>query len=227
MSIDKSLKKLVIEDWQKAFPQLTLFSQDKFYKIIGAIVTGIELIKLPRTEEYRPHFVIYPLWKSDIKTCLGSPIILKEFYNRKGLQFSIPYERHSAYFGEVLETVKKQTPISFVGDVSLKELFDIIEQYSKTPPLSAAPNSYLQAKLQEAKLEIALYISKSEAQNVLAQINKRNWDIGHFAMWNVDINKWLKDLQEKINNQEQLLNQTAINKRDKKLEKLKRSEIIV
>jgi hypothetical protein len=28
---------------------------------------GIELIKLPHSEEYRAHFVIYALWKDDKK----------------------------------------------------------------------------------------------------------------------------------------------------------------
>ena len=222
----KEAKKKVVKEWQNAFPQLTLYSQNKLYKIIGAIVTGIELIKLPRTEEYRPHFVIYPLWKKDVKACLDVPIILQEYYNRKGLQFSIPYEKHGIYFEEVLGSVKKQTPLSFAGDVSLKKLFDIIDEYSKMPPLSASPNSYLQAKLQEARLEIALCISSNnEVQNVLAQIQKRKWNIGHFAMWNIDFNEWLKGLQEKVNHSKEFLNRIAVNKQDKKLEKLQQSEL--
>ncbi len=222
----KEAKKKVVEEWQNAFPQLTLYSQNKLYKIIGPIVTGIELMKLPRTEEYRPHFVIYPLWKNNAKECLDVPIILKEYYNRKGLQFSIPYEKHSIYFEEVLGSVKKETPISLAGDVSLKKLFDVIDEYSKMPPLNASPNSYLQAKLQETKLEIALCISSnSEVRNVLAQIQKRKWDIVHFAMWNIDFNEWLQGLKEKVNYSNDFFNRIAVNKQDKKLEKLQQSEL--
>jgi len=221
----KEIKKKVVEEWQSAFPQLTLYSQNKFYKKVGAIIIGIELIKLPRTEEYRPHFVIYPLWKKEVKTSLDVPIILKEYYNKKGLQYSIPYEKHNAFFTDVLESVRKQTPLSFEGDISLKKLFSVMDEYSKTPPLSAAPNSYLQAVLQEAKLEMALFIGVADAQSVLEQINKRSWDTNHFKLCGIDVNKWLAVLREKITYREEFLNQIAANKQDKKIAKLKKSEL--
>jgi hypothetical protein len=164
--------------------------------------------------------------KNDVNACLDVPIVLKEYYNRKGLQFSIPYKKHSIYFEEVLGSVKKQTPISFAGDVLLKKLFDVIDEYSKTPPFSAAPHSYLQAKLEETKLEIALCVgSHNEVQVTLSEIQKRKWDVEHFATWNIDFNKWLQGLQEKENHREEFLNRIALNKKDKKLEKLQQSEL--
>lgn len=221
----KEIKKKVIEEWRTAFPQLTLYSQNKFYKKVGPIVIGIELIKLPRTEEYRPHFVIYPLWKSNVKTSLDTPIILKEYYNKKGLQYSIAYERHSAFFIDVLESIKKQIPLAFEGDISFNKIVSVIDEYSKTPPLSAAPNSYLQAALQEAKLKMALFVSIEGAQSVLAQINKRSWDVNHFNACGVDVSKWLESLQEEISNREEFLRQIKINKQDKKVSELKNSEL--
>ena len=58
MGIDKTIKKKVIEDWQNAFPQLTMHAQNKLYKVVGSCVLGIELIKSPHTESYSPYFVI-------------------------------------------------------------------------------------------------------------------------------------------------------------------------
>ncbi len=227
MAINKEIKKKIAEDWQKAFPQLTAYSQNKFYKKIGVIIIGIELIKLPRTEEYRPHFVMYSLCKKDIKTSLDVPIVLKQFYNKKRLQFDIPYEKHNLYFDDILESIKEQTPLPFDGDISLKKTFYVIDEYSKIPPLSAAPNSYLQAVLQEAKFEIALFISVLEAQSVLDQINKRHWDEEHFKYFGIDINKWRQGLLEKVNNRELFLKQIEVNKQDKKIEQLNRSELTV
>jgi hypothetical protein len=225
MAIDKEIKKKVIGDWQNVFPQLSLYAQDKLYKVVGSIVVGLEFLKLPRTEEYRPHFVIYPLWKKDVKTSLDYPILLKEFQNKKAFQYDIPYERHGMFFNDVLDSIRKQSPLPFEGNISFKKLIAVLDEYSKTPPLSAAPNSYLQAVLQEAKLNIALSISREEAQSVLEQINKRSWDVNHFKACGVDVNEWLQSLKETIANRDEFLKRIEINKQDKKISQLKSSEL--
>ena len=65
----KEAKIKVKEDWINALPNLAAYAQNKLYKIVGPSVMGIELIKLPGTPEYRPHFVCYPLWKENLKEC--------------------------------------------------------------------------------------------------------------------------------------------------------------
>jgi len=225
MPIDKEIKKKVIEDWQNAFPQLTSYSQNKLYKVVGSCVLGIELIKSPHTESYSPYFVIYPIWKKDVKASLDYPIFLRDFKNKKGFQYDVPYTKHSAFFTDVIESVKKQTPLPFEGDISFKKIATAIDDSSKTPPLSAAPNSYLQAVLQEAKLKTALFISSKEAQKVFEQINKRSWDTNHFKACGVDVSKWLQSLQEVITNRDEFLKQIEANKQDKKISQLKSSEL--
>jgi len=98
-----------------------------------------------------------------VKTSLDYPIVLNEFYNKKGLQFSIPYEKHKVFFTDVLEAVKNQSPVSFdeVGDID--DLIFVFDAHSKKPPLSAAPNSFLQAELQKAKLKVLLCASSIKA----------------------------------------------------------------
>lgn len=227
MAIDKKIKKKVIEDWQNAFPQLTIYSQNKLYKVVGSCILGIELIKSPHTENYSPYFVIYPIWKKDVKTSLDYPIFLKDFKNKNGFQYDIPYEKHSLFFDDVLDSVKKQTPLPFEGNIFLKKIETVIDLGSKTPPLSAAPNSYLQALLQEAKLKIALFINSEEAQRIFEQINKRSWDTNHFKACGVDLSEWLQSLQANISNRVELLKTIEINKQDKKISQLKSSDFIV
>lgn len=225
MGIDKTIKKKVIEDWQNAFPQLTMYAQNKLYKVVGSCVLGIELIKSPHAESYSPYFVLYPIWKKDIKASLDYPIFLRDFKNKKGYQYDIPYEKHSVFFDDVVDSVKNQTPLPFEGNISFKKIATAIEDSSQKPPLSAAPNSYLQAALQEAKLNIALSISSEEAQSVLEQINKRSWDVNHFKACRVDVNEWLQSLRKTIANRDEFLKQIETNKQDKKILQLKSSEL--
>ncbi|ANF50322.1 hypothetical protein A0O34_07245 [Chryseobacterium glaciei] len=227
MAIDKTIKKKVIEDWHLAFPHLSVYSQNKLYKVVGPVIIGLELIKLPRTEEYRPHFVIYPLWKENVQKTLDIPILLREYYNNKRLQFNIPYEKHSLFFEEVVDYISKQTFLSFVGNISLEKLLSVLDDYSRVPPLSAAPNSYLQGVLYQAKLYISLYVSSNAAENILQEIQMINWDLDHFKACGIDINNWILGLQHSIANRSDFLKQIEINKEDKKISKLQTSELIL
>lgn len=225
MAIDKTIKKIITEEWLNTFSQLSAFNQNKLYKIVGPCLIGIELIKSPFIENYSPYFVIYPLWKKDIKTSLDYPILLKDFKDKKGFQYNMPYEKHSVYFDDLTDKVKEQTPLPFEGNISLKKIISVLDEHSKTPPLSAAPYSYLQAVLQEEKLKIALFIGVEEAQSVLAQINKRNWDKISFNMWNMDLYEWLQSLHMTISNRDEFLKQIEANKQDKKIAQFKTSEL--
>jgi hypothetical protein len=220
------MKRKIIEEWRNSFPELSIFANNKLYKVVGPLVLGIELIKLPRTEEYRPHFVIYGLWEKDIKSCLDAPIMLKEFYNRKGLQYSIPYEKHGNYFYEVVESAKNLTAGLFGGNISLKNIISQLDEYSNSKPLSAAPNSYLQALLQGSKLQTALYIGDDEAGKIFESIKNRKWDLNHFKLWGVDISNWIQELRKKIDNRESFLEIIRENKIDKKIQLLKGSELV-
>ena len=225
MGIDRTIKKKVIEDWQNAFPELTMYTQNKLYKVVGSCVLGIELIKSPHTESYSPYFVIYSIWKKDIKASLVYPIFLRDFKNEKGYQYEIPYEKHSLLFSNVLDSVKGQAPLPFDGNISLAKIVSAIDDSSKKLPLSAAPNSYLQAVLQESKLKIALFISSEDALKVLVEINNRSWDIKSFKIWNIDFNNWLQSLQVTISRRDEFLIQIEANKKDKKISQLRSSEL--
>ncbi|AYN03528.1 hypothetical protein [Flavobacterium sp. 140616W15] len=226
MTIDKTIKNIIIREWHDAFPELRIYSQNKLYKIAGCLLFGIELIKLPRTEEYRPHFVLYPLWKKNVKECLDFPIVLHEFYDKKKFQFDIPYEKHNQYFEEVSQIIKKQYHFLLIDNISTETIISLIENYSQTKRFSVAPNSFFQADFLETKLKIALFTNVSRAQEILDNIKKRDWDAKHFQACGVEITPWITDLQNEIDKKDSFLKQIETNIQDKKLAKLKASKLI-
>lgn len=224
-------KKKIAHDWENAFPHLTQFAKDKFYRTIGPLIVGIELIKLPKTEAYRPHFIIYALWGNkggnDVKACLLGPILIQQFYNKKGLQFDIPYEKHDIHFEEMVGCIKKQLPVKLDCDVSLKEFFYLLDEYSKKPPLSASSNSYLQAALKQYKLYSALYAKDTiQANNVFTEAKTKNWDVKHFILCNVQVEDWINGLKQTMLKPDTLMSIITNNLNDDKIKRLKRSELI-
>lgn len=226
----KEIKKQIAEDWQNAFPQLVRYTQNKYYKILGSILVGIELVQPSFIEKYSPHFVIYSLWGNkagkDLKACLSGPIVLKPFYSDMGQEIYISYNKHDAEFSKALKAVKIQLPFSMEGDVSLKMVMTALEEHSKTPPLSAAPNSFLQACLMESKLEIAICSGNEKlVKDIFNQIKNRSWDLDNFTLSGVKYEEWLKDIEYKIAKKNEILSRIETNKKDKKLGKLQQSEL--
>lgn len=213
-------KNKVNEIWQNAFPELTFYAKGKFYKKLGPIIMGLELVQLPRSKNYRPYFVMYPLWKADVKSIFEEPIILEEFYNARGGQYSISYENLTATTEEVLDSVRKRIPLKLQGDVALNSVFLAIDRYAKESHLSAAPTSYLQAKLFEAKLYLSLYIDVASASILLDKIRKINWDQNHFKAFNVEVDKWISELKNVVENRNSTLIDIAANKNNPKLSKI-------
>ena len=227
----KDNRKHVNKDWLGAFPQLTRFSLNKFYKILGPVIVGIELIKPPGVLKYSPHFVIYSLWGNraghDLKACMSIPLLLKSFQDKNSKEIFIDFDRHDFEFHEVLKSVRKQLPLSLQGPVSQAKILEVLDGYSKSPPLSAAPNSYLQASLMQSKLELAICSgTERQVEEIFKQIVKRNWDLNHFELWGIDYKNWIKDLEKCIDNKHLLLARLEANKRNSKLAKLQRSELV-
>lgn len=227
MAIDKELKKKVTKDWLNAFPKLSAFAQNKLYKIAGPTIIGIELIKLPYSEEYRPHFVIYSLWKNSIKSCLEYSILMQEFYNNKKLQLNLPYEDISSKYKEAQSIVSNSLKISFEGSISLDRFYALIDDVFQND-IAYKVHSGKIASLFELKFYAALYTGNQiQVENVLNQIQQgsKNWNMQMFETWYGKFDTWLNGLQERVNNREEFLNQIAANKKDKKLEILKSSEL--
>jgi hypothetical protein len=222
--IASNIKKGIINDWSNDFTDLSIYAQNKLYKIAGAFVFCI--LSLPGKEDYRQIFVCYPLWKSGIKQCLDEPIFMQEIYNKKGFQFDIPYVKHSAFFEEAIECTKKQAPILLQQNISLKELYEVIDKQFSQGIVRASPVA--QVKLLEAKVLGALYVNNlNECKSIFTELNKvaKNYD-PKFLEWKYGkLEDWLQGLQASITNKEGFLRQIEENKQDKKIAKLKSFEL--
>jgi hypothetical protein len=228
MTIANSIKKDILNDWSKGFQGLSPYTQNKLYKVIGPFVTGVEIFKLPRADDYRPYFVCYPLWKSNEKECLDEPIILQEIKNKRGLQFNIPYIKHDIFHQEAVECTRKQIPISFDRGVSLENMFEAIDSQFSYILVKSSPVQ--QAKLFAAKLFAALYVNDTASiKKTLEEVHKssKNWIPSLFEWKFRKLDDWLQAIQEKISNRERFLKQIEINKQEKKISELKSSELTV
>lgn len=227
MAIDKTMQKKIAEDWLGAFPQLTAYSLNKLYKVAGCCGIGIELFKLPfAMDEYRPYFVIYPLWKTDLKSCLDAPFLMVALHNKKGLQFDIPYSNSHLFLNEAMDCLKKQIPFAMNGDIALKSLFSLIDHHLDN--ILYKSNSAQQAKLLKLKFYISLY-EEYKIHSVLKQIKKRSstWNLQLFEYWYGNFNSWFKNIENQIIHKDNFLRQIEMNKQNKSIRKLYVSEFIV
>ena len=76
-------KKEIYKLWGEAFPCLTAFSPTTFYMTLDIAVIGIKLIGLRGQDEYRPHFMCYPLWRENNEMNMNEPIFMQQMYNAK------------------------------------------------------------------------------------------------------------------------------------------------
>lgn len=224
----KEIKKKVASDWENALQQLTIYSQNKFYKIVGPMIIGVEAVNIPAIKGYRPHFVVYPLWEMDIKGCLDTPLVYRYISTKKGLQFDIPYLMHTTYFQEALDCVQKQVLLPFNRDFSLEMLFQMIDAQNDNILVSSSP--VVQADHLKLKLFSALYVNDVITINkILDEIKQASekWLPNLFEWRFGSFDTWFQSLQDKVNRREEFLERIAHNKQDKKLEKLRCSELVV
>ena len=77
-------------EWTKRY-NLTAVSQSKYYKIVGCFAIGFELMKI--YGEIKPYFVIYPLWREDVKMCFCVSYLYHCIEDSKGLNYSLPISK--------------------------------------------------------------------------------------------------------------------------------------
>ncbi len=226
MAVSALNKKEVANLWLDRYPSLHPYSQDKLYVVLGPFIMGIELIKLPRIEEYRPHFVLYPLYGNlsgqKIKDCMSYPVLLLEFFNKKGLQYSIPYKNSFSLTQEAIKAVDREIPFKIGDDVSLSSIHRLVDSQINNKLVKL---QLKQPEFYEVKYYSALYISNSAAEVVLKQINKdsKAWDMKKFSTYYGDYNAWYNGLKE--TNRDKFIEIIDKNKSDKKVEKLHYSEL--
>ncbi len=223
-----NMKKITFKKWGEIFPELKLYSSGKLYRRLGPLIIGIELIKLPWIEEYRPHFVMYSLWGNkmgkDINACLAGPILVVEFRDNNESQFSIPYIIDNDILDPIIRLVRESFPIPIQDQISIVRVLSVIDEYAKST--KSSHNSYLQAVLLEIKLDLTLYLNIDAAKKKSDQIQAILWDSSSFKKYGVDIELWLKNINAKPSKRAELIKQVELNSTDKKIANLGYSELI-
>ena len=185
-------------------------------------------MKIPRSNEYRPLFVCYPLWKDDEKAIFSESFILQEIEDRKGLQFDIPYLKHNIFFEEAVTCARKQILISLEGNVSFFYFAKMVDNQLINDMLTKA-SPLMQADLYQLKLYTGLYLNNRIIVNqVLSEIKKAmiNWNSNLFE-WKYGRKEiWYQNLEDTIDNQDSFISKIIQNKRLKNIGKLQHSEIL-
>lgn len=219
-------KKLAENDWSAKLPY-TKFAKNKFYKVVPPLILGIELIELPKQDAYRPHFVIYPLWQNSVKSCLQTPILVSEFKYDNGMQITIPFSRHDKYFEDASSLVVGFLTKLKGNDILIEDIFSLMTKHLEVPPIAASPGSYLQAKLYESMLNVAIFLNSSTyIEFVLGKVNKIKWDENHFELWGVEVSEWLGGLKQKLKDYHFFIDLITKNLKDEKLAKLSKASLV-
>jgi hypothetical protein len=218
------VKKQISADWLAGFPELIAFNQNKLYKIVGCCIVGIELISLPGGEAYRPHFVVYPLWKKSVKSCLDYPCILLETTNKKGLQYDIPYQSNRVLSDDAVDSIKVQIPFSLVGNESFHGILKLVDKSFEDVTIRTSMLN--QVKLFDLKFHALLYVGyHQQAAEVLDQMERECKNISMFELRCGDFDLWLESRKSKLVDRQSFLDAVELNKEDKKVSKLRSFEL--
>ncbi len=212
----------MINKWINSYPGLTKYKKNNLYCITGPFLLGLELIKLPRVKEYRPHFTLHSLYGLpdgySIEECLRYPVLLFQFYNSKNLQYSLKYDDE---IEDAMKSIDKFLTFGLGSDISYNSFEDWLGQVVINPKYSFL------IKLPEIfaiRYNLALYFSSERAEFVLNTINSKTWDDKHFKRYG-GRDKWYDYLTRKSREEQNSIIDENIN--SKELRSLKRYDIIV
>ena len=185
--------------WLKNFPSLKSYGVNKLYKIVGPFIVGIELINLPRVKEYRPHFVLYPLYGNingkSLKDCLSYPPILFEFYDKKKLQYNIPIDLKNRLNKDVINRVSRLKILVSQRNIGLFTILDFLRNQLTTFIVQAR---HSQPEIYKLMIYACLNAGNNkEKVKILNEISKEyeNWNKEYFFKDYGNFNDWINRLK--------------------------------
>ncbi|KAB2807669.1 hypothetical protein [Phaeocystidibacter luteus] len=199
--------------WTEALPELSKFSQGKYYMVFKPFVFGLELVRQPRSDNYSPYFDLYGFYGntrgSDIKACLEWPVVHFEILSKRGLQYKISLDDDGRLINDAASQVRNVVRRGSRFEDSLGTLERIFDSQLKTKLVKA---TLQQPKLWQAKYYNALLNSPNKSEKILKGLRKDalNWDMirfekgyGRFEEWydhlkNTDIDSLLRVVDENM-----------------------------
>lgn len=213
--------------WGKEFSHLSTFSPTAFYMTLDIAVVGIRLMPLIGGEEYRPHFMCFPLWRENNKMNMEDLIFMQELHDSKNMQLDISYKASPDTINKAIDATHKQVGACIQEYIHVKDILGILKKQFSYLPVQRNP--ILQSLLLEYELMIALYINNSnfidEVKDVIIKISK-NWNPEFFEPQCGKIEDWCKQLFDRLDNRDAFLEQVHKNLDEGKIAKLPRSHMV-
>lgn len=210
--------------WINEYKGLTKYKKNKLYSVIGPFVMGIELIKLPRIDKYRPHFVIYSLYGlptgNTLKDCMSYPILMLEWFNPKGLQYSLDFEEDVT---EVIQSLNEFLTFELGEDVVFELILKWLDQIQENPKYKFLIKL---SNLLQIRYNLALYYSNERAKLILKEIENSAGKFNNERVFKKygGFSKWFQELASRDRGEQ--LKLIEKNKNSKELKKLNFFEII-
>jgi hypothetical protein len=219
-------KRQIAQEWIREFPSLNMLSTARLLKVTGCFIQGIELTSLPHGAiKFRPHFVIYPLWKNSAKECLQEPSIVHEFKNAKGLQYNIPYIENHPLLENAITAAKIELK-ALIENTSIESFFRFADARLNDVLVAASP--VMQAKIFELIIFSAMSIQDDELlvqQISRAKAASHSW-APHLFDWKFgSTNKWIEEIENCISNSREFNLKVETNIKHKTLAKLNSTNV--
>lgn len=202
---------IIKNEWIKHF-KLTALSNSKFYKIVGCFMIGFELFKIPHRGLIQPYFVLYPLWRENIKKCFWGPYIQLETKNEKGLCDKVTLAelltRKDAIFRECEECMK----FDILDDIHSNEILDMVNEYHNFSNNSKNPR--IQSGLCTLRIYMATYLNDKELLNKEVILMDEMYNrITHDVFESIygDYDKWKENLLSVFSNRQAVLDKIEEN----------------
>ena len=231
MMDSSSIKKnLPLTDWKKAFPILSRYASNKLLMKQDVALVGLYFQKITLMKVYyRPLLVAFPLWENTIEKCM-CPIFMQDFHDDRNLTLDITIEQHQQRFHDSVKYVESQSWNLLKENVKVSDLFDFLDYHRNTNVLILNMFS-MQADFLKHRLITALYLQdKRLIQKACEHAEKemslwKNYSNFEETMGKLDT--WRSEFYQLIDQREEIMERIRINSMDKRIAKLKESQLII
>lgn len=192
-----------------------------FVHRVECILVGLTFVKVPG-RDYKIFFTIYPLWRSNLKSCISVPLLLQPLVDNNGLDIYLCDDI------DFVERCNLHFPL-LSGSHSAEDFFRVLYEMLVNDK-SIKNNFVLLMKMYELIYGIALYLNNIDiAQDVYIQISNQisSWDTKIFNYWYGDKDTTLSKLLEFEVNKCRIVKNVDLNASDSKVIKLPTYKFLV
>ncbi|MGF6847994.1 hypothetical protein QFZ51_003229 [Chitinophaga sp. W3I9] len=219
--------KMIAQEWLKVLPGLSMYGSTRLLKILGPLVIGIQINKIPGWKRYAPYFVFIPLIDVKADGKAGSTEIVIQARDTDNRQLFIPEEKYDVILPAVIDGVLTQFSIPFDRDITQEAIYRMIDYFMEWIEVKARIKYLIGFHL--IKLHVALYVDdEAQVRESLRSIRQQAAAVpaNTLSAWFGDVAAWEQRLNEMVTNRAAYLEQIREKiQKDKKLSKLSSNDI--